>query len=119
VRRDWRIKKPSYQFTIPGQPGCLLILEEIRGFPSPPHGGFGFLIYVEAFIKGLASYVKPFFKLLRFFSQKLAEKDNSFIHKLGTAVCGPPGGWRRRRPGAPGPPPHRVINLIVREFYKP
>jgi hypothetical protein len=23
------------------QPGYLLILEETRGFPSPPHGGFG------------------------------------------------------------------------------
>jgi hypothetical protein len=35
-------KKPDCQFTAAWQPGYLLILKEIRGFPSPPRGGFGF-----------------------------------------------------------------------------
>jgi hypothetical protein len=36
-----KIKKPGHPF--PGNPAIFPSLEETRGFPSPPHDGFGFI----------------------------------------------------------------------------
>jgi hypothetical protein len=47
------LPKNKTELPLSRQPGYLLFLEETRGFPSPPHSGFGFFTGNQGFAKNM------------------------------------------------------------------